>query len=93
MIKYLARYGVIHAVEVEQETDKNVVYRSPVSERVRIESKYAEDSSWHDTWEEAKAALLTRQAENIENLRLALRGAEMEAGRIRAMRPEIAQRG
>jgi hypothetical protein len=93
MTKYLARYGVIHTVEVERETEKMVFYRSSTSGQLCNEYKQTQNSSWHDTWDEAKDALLARKARRFEKLRLELAGIEMDVERIRAMRPEIAQRG
>ncbi len=58
MIKYRTRFDKIEALEVERETDKQVVLPARDGFRSSRENKVSDWSNWHDTWEAAQAGFM-----------------------------------
>ncbi len=86
MIKYRTRFDKIEALEVERETDKQVVLPAKGGCRSSRENKESEWSNWHDTWDEAHAFLVRNAERKVESCRMALERAKGEAGQIKGMK-------
>ena len=82
MKMHLARGGRIVEREVSRVTDKMVFIQG--GRRYAKESTY---ESWHDTWEQAHAYLLSQAQGKVNALRLNLERANGDLGRIKGMKP------
>ena len=90
MIKYRTRFDKIEALEVERETDKQVVIPAQNGCRSFRENKVSDWSNWHDTWDEAHTFLVRNAERKVESCRMALERAKGEAGQIKGMkRPNV----
>lgn len=87
MIKYRTRFDNIEALEVERETDKQVVLPAQNGFRSRKENKKSDWSNWHDTWGDAHAFLIARAEREVESLRMRLEQAKGRLGQIKGMTP------
>lgn len=87
MIKYRTRFDKIEALEVERETDKQVVLPAKGGCRGMRENKVSDWSNWHDTWEAAHAFLITNAERDVESLRMRLEQAKGKLGQIKGMKP------
>ena len=87
MIKYRTRFDKIEALEVERETDKQVVLPSSGGTRSYRENKVSDWSNWHDTWEDAHAFLIARAEREVQSLRMRLEQAKGKLGQIKGMKP------
>lgn len=85
----------IQRVECSKVTEKSVflvaepgwrgeMYRFSKPQRESIISGYR---SYHKTWADAHAALLTKAAHSVRNARLQLERAQGDYGRIKGMKP------
>lgn len=85
MIKYRTRFDRIEALEVERETDKQVVL--PASEGCRSirENKVSDWSNWHDTWDDAHAFLVKEAEREVESLRMRLEKSKGKLGQLKGM--------
>ena len=94
MIKYRTRFDKIEALEVERETDKQVVLPAKGGCRSSRENKESDWSNWHDTWDEAHAFLIRNAEQKVDACRLALERAKGELGQIKGMkRPNMQVEG
>ena len=82
---------MIEEVEVERETDKQVVLQAKNGYRSRRENKVSDWRNWHDTWESAHAFLIANAEMNVESLRMRLEQAKGKVGQIRGMKPSNVQ--
>lgn len=87
MIKYRTRFDKIEALEVERETDKQVVLPARNSFRSRRENKVSGWSNWHDTWNAAHEFLIANAERDVETLRMRLEQAKGKLWQIRGMTP------
>lgn len=87
MIKYRTRFDRIAAIEVERETDKQVVLPATDGFRSIRENKVSDWSNWHDTWDDAHAFLVAKYEREIESLRMRLEQAKGKLGQIKGMKP------
>lgn len=85
MIKYRAMFGKIEAVEIERETEKQVVLAG-YGGRIRRENKVSDWYSWHDTWEGAHKVLIEAAEQKVKNLRLSLETENGRLGQIKGMK-------
>ena len=85
MIKYRTRFDKIEALEVERETDKQVVLPASGGFRGRRENKVSDWSNWHDTWEDAHAFLVANAEREVESIRINLERAKGKLGQIKGM--------
>ena len=83
MIKYKAvsHLWKIEPTEIIKETEKTIFLRGGRKER-----KVSEWGSWHDTWEDARQALLSRAEGDVASARLRLQGANGKLGNIKGMK-------
>lgn len=91
MIKYRTRFDKIEALEVERETDKQVVLPARDGCRSCRENKVSDWSRWHDTWEAAHAFLIAEATREVESLRMRLEKAKGKLGQIKGMTPDTKQ--
>lgn len=93
MIKWRTRWGKIERVEIERETPHFVFVVTHWSDK-RLVNKKGKDTGWqafHDTWEEAYAALLEKVGNELESARLNLARIQGRYGQIKGMKkPEEA---
>lgn len=87
MIKYRTMFDKIEALEVERETDKQVVLPARDGLRSRRENKVSDWLTWHDTWEAAHAFLVANAEREVETLRMRLEQAKGKLGQIKGMTP------
>ena len=83
-IKYMASWGwrdEIRAIDVERETESSIWYEG------RRHPKAAQSTTYHDTWGEAHAHLMSKAADEIEQASKALNRAKSRAGVIRGLKP------
>ena len=86
VIKYRTSFNKIEALEVERETDKQVVLPANNGFRSSRENKVSDWSNWHDTWEAAHAFLVAKAERDVSSLRMRLEQAKGKLGQIKAMR-------
>ena len=87
MIKYRTRFDKIEALEVERETDKQVVLPARDGFRACRENKVSDWSNWHDTWEAAHAFLVAGAEREVESLRMRLEKAKGKLEQIKGLTP------
>ncbi len=87
MIKYRTESNKIEAMEVERETDKQVVLPAKNGYPSRRENKVSDWRNWHDTWEAAHAFLVANAQRDIDSLRKQLERANGKLGQIKGMTP------
>lgn len=93
MIKYRTRFDKIEPLEVERETDKQVVLAARIGFRSSRENKVSDWSNWHDTWEAAHSFLIAEAERDVASLRMRLEQAKGKLGNIKGMRPNVKVRG
>jgi len=89
MIKYRTRFDKIEALEVDRETDKQVVLPARNGFRSSRENKVSDWSNWHDTWEAAHSFLIAEAERDVASLRMRLEQAKGKLGNIKGMRPNV----
>lgn len=87
VIKYRTQFNKIEALEVERETDRQVVLPARDGFRSRRENKVSAWSNWHDTWEAAHAFLVAKAERDVETLRVRLEKAMGTLEQIKGMTP------
>lgn len=85
MIKYRTRSDKIEALEIERETDKQVVLPAKNGCRSYRENKVSDWSNWHDTWEAAHAFLVEKAERDIDSLHTRIERAKERLERIKGM--------
>lgn len=85
MIKYRTRFDKIEAVEIEKETEKQVVIRSISNGKTHRENKRSDWSNWHGSWEQAHAFLIDIAEQQVMHARHALSLAERRLESIKSM--------
>lgn len=86
VIKYRTRFDKIEELEVERETDNQVVIPAKNGCRSRRERKSSDWSNWHDTWSAAHAFLIAKAEREVETLRMQLEQAKGKLGQIKGMK-------
>lgn len=83
MLKYKTGGFVkpIEPVEIERETDKCVYIRG--CRHAKLTDYYA----FHDTWDEAKAYLMSKAEDSVFNARRNLERANSHLGNIKGLKP------
>jgi hypothetical protein len=85
MIKYRTKFGKIEAVEIERETDKQIVHFANKYGHSRRENKVSDWLNWHDTWDDAHKFLIEKAERSVECCRLALMSANEKLVQINGM--------
>ena len=80
MIKYRTRFEKIEEIEIERETDKQLVFKNG-----RKEYKFSSWSNYHDTWDDAHKFLIEIEEKRVDSLRLQLERAKGKLGQIKGM--------
>lgn len=86
MIKYRTTFNDIESINIERETNNQVIFKS--HGRTVRENKTSDWRNWHNTWGEARDFLVKGVSLEIQCLRKELEQAEMEIDRLKALQPD-----
>jgi hypothetical protein len=89
MIKYRTKFDKIEAVEIERETEKQVIIPAQGRSKARRENKASDMNNWHDTWGAAHAFLVENAQRNVESLRKQLELTNDKLEQIKGMTQNI----
>ena len=85
MIKYRTRFNKIEAIEVERETEKQVLLPANNGSRAYRENKRSDWSNWHDTFEGARDFLLNNNEIEAKRLKERIKRLEEDCAKIKKM--------